>query len=128
MIWTALLAARSFLAKIPWPVWAIAAVLLTGWLYGNHRYSEGVADERAKWEAAAAKARAKAESANATAAETRIQDIVRNIDMERARNDAIDKAIPAGSPSTAPDAANRALGCQRLRASGQHAAAAKAGC
>ena len=120
MIWTALLAARSFLAKIPWPVWALAAVLLTGWLYGNARYSEGRSDERAKWEAAAAKARARAEEANATAAESRIQDIVRNIDMERARNDAIDKAIPAGT-SAAPDAANRALACRRLREAGINA-------
>lgn len=89
--------------------------------------SDGKAIEKAKWEKAQQDAKARAETANATAAESRIQDIVRNIDLERARNDAIDKAEPAGT-SAAPDAANRALGCQRLRASGQHAAAAKAGC
>lgn len=127
MIWTALSAAGAFLRRMPWQVWAIALALLCAFLWGRHQYSEGRADERAKWEAAAAKARARAEQANATAAESRIQDIVRNIDLERARNDAIDKAIPTGT-SQAPDAANRALGCARLRQAGQHAAAAKAGC
>ena len=120
MIWTALSAAGGFLKRLPWPVYAALAIVLCAFLWGRHQYSEGVSDERAKWEAAAAKARARAETANATAAESRIQDIVRNIDMERARNDAIDKAIPAGT-SAAPDAANRALACRRLREAGINA-------
>ena len=84
--------------------------------------SDGKAIEKAKWEKAQQDAKARAETANATAAESRIQDIVRNIDMERARNDAIDKAIPAGT-SAAPDAANRALACRRLREAGINASA-----
>lgn len=118
MILLKLRAVWALLKRVPWQVWLVAAVALTAILWGNHRYSEGRADERAKWEAAIAKARAKAEEANAASAEMRIEDIVKNIEAERARNEAIDQAIPAGSPSQAPDAANRALACARLRAAG----------
>ena len=114
MIWTALSAAGALLKRLPWPVYAIALALLCAFLWGRHQYSEGRSDERAKWEAAAAKAKARAETANATAAESRIQDIVRNIDLERARNDAIDKA----EPGKAPDDASVRLNCQRLRQAG----------
>lgn len=118
MILLKLRAVWALLKRVPWQVWLVVAVALTALLWGNHRYSEGRADERAKWEAAMADARAKAEEANAASAEMRIEDIVKNIEAERARNEAIDQAIPAGSPSQAPDAANRALACARLRAAG----------
>lgn len=118
MIWTALLAARSFLAKIPWQVWLLAAVLLTGWLWGNHRYDQGVDRERARWEAAAAKAKARADAATLTAGEQRATDTIRNTVAERARTDAI---------AANPDDPRLGLNCQRLRAAGLDAPAACAG-
>lgn len=48
MIWTALTVARGFLAKIPWQLYGIAALIAVAWFYGNHRYAEGVEDERAE--------------------------------------------------------------------------------
>lgn len=114
MILLKLRAVWALLKRVPWQVWLVAAVALTALLWGNHRYSEGRGDERAKWEAAMADARAKAEEANAASAEMRIEDIVKNIEAERARNEAIDQA----EPDTAPDDANRRLGCERLRQAG----------
>lgn len=119
MIWTALIAARSFLAKIPWQVWAVAAVLLSAWLWGNHRYEQGVDHERARWEAAAAKAQKRADKATVTAGEQRAADTIRNHDADTARKEAI---------NASPDDPYRALACHRLHAAGQHAAAAEAGC
>lgn len=88
MIWTALLAARSFLAKVPWQAWAIAAVLATGWFYGNHRHSQGIADERARWVAMQAEAKAVADEATIEAAGQRTTDTIRNTEAERIRNEA----------------------------------------
>jgi len=45
----ALAIARRF-----WPALAIAAVLLSLWLWGNHREGQGIAQERASWQAAGA--------------------------------------------------------------------------
>lgn len=53
----------SFLRAIPWQAWAVAAVLLIGWRYGEHRYDAGVADENGRWLAAQAKADADAKAA-----------------------------------------------------------------
>lgn len=113
MIWTALLTARSFLAKIPWPVWAIAAVLLTGWLYGNHRYSEGYDDREAEYAAARAKAVEQARTTDRKASDRRAADATRLTNDSNARKEAIDNAEPDTT-----DAAGRALACQRLRAAG----------
>lgn len=53
----------GFLRAIPWQAWAVAAVLLVGWRYGEHLYDAGVADENARWVAAQAKADADAKAA-----------------------------------------------------------------
>lgn len=55
--------AWSFLRAIPWQAWAVAAVLLIGWRYGEHRYDAGVAAENGRWMAAQAKADADAKAA-----------------------------------------------------------------
>lgn len=34
-------AVGGFLRAIPWPVWAVAALLFVGWRYGAHRYEAG---------------------------------------------------------------------------------------
>lgn len=50
---------RGFLSRLPWQVWAALGIVLSAWLWGNHRYSQGVHHERAKWEELVAKAKAK---------------------------------------------------------------------
>lgn len=70
MIYTALLAARSFLAKIPWQIWLVLAVLISAWLWGNHRYVQGRDDLEAEYAAARAQAVAKARKADGVATET----------------------------------------------------------
>jgi len=42
---------KAVFAAIPWPVYALAALLLAGWLYGNHRESVGEARVQAAWDA-----------------------------------------------------------------------------
>lgn len=106
MIWALLTTVRGFLAKIPWQVWLVLAVLLSAWLWGNHRYDQGVDRERGRWEAAAAEAKARANASTITAAERRSTDTIRNTEAERARTDAI---------AANPDDPYRALACQRLR-------------
>lgn len=53
----------GFLRAIPWQAWAVAAVLLVGWRYGEHRYDAGVADENARWVDAQAEADRQAQAA-----------------------------------------------------------------
>lgn len=67
MIVSALLAARAFLAKLPWQLWVVLAVLLTAWLWGNHRYSQGYAASEAKHAETARKAVTKARTADEAA-------------------------------------------------------------
>jgi hypothetical protein len=95
MIWTAITAARAFLSKIPWQVWLVAAVLLTGFLWGNHRYSEGRADVEAEYAAARAKALAQARKADATARDTVDRDkALSGAEIERGREAAADADDP----------------------------------
>lgn len=56
-------AAWGFLRAIPWQAWVVAAVLLIGWRYGEHRYDAGVAAENKRWVDAQAKADADAKAA-----------------------------------------------------------------
>lgn len=70
MIWTALLTARSFLAKIPWQVWLVLAVLVSAWVWGNHRFDQGYATRSDEYAAAAAEAERKARKADAAATDT----------------------------------------------------------
>jgi hypothetical protein len=101
---------------VPWPVWLALAVLLTGWIYGNHRYAEGTQAERARWEARAAIAKAEADAATITAAETRATDTERNRADDQARMDA------------ARTGGRRAANCERLRQARPDFDAAAAGC
>lgn len=58
-------AIRKGLGKVPWQVWAVAALAAAFWLYGHHQYTAGVADENARWTAAQAKADQDARAAQA---------------------------------------------------------------
>lgn len=98
----------GLLKRVPWQAWLVLALLLAAWLYGNHRYGEGRADERAKWEAAQAKAKARADKATVSAGESRARDTIRNHEAEKARTDAIDDS---------PDP-RLGLNCERLRQAG----------
>lgn len=51
---TWLLAARAFLARIPWQAWAGIGLLLAVWLYGNHRAEQGYQRGMVKYEASEA--------------------------------------------------------------------------
>src|SRR5690349_48528 len=102
MIAAWLFGARAFLARVPWQVWAAAAVLLTAWLWGNHRYAQGEAAEKSRWELAAAVAKAKADKATVAAADKRAADTIINTIAQEARN----VAIAAAEPGQAPDDAN----------------------
>ena len=88
MIWTAFAAVSEFLKRVPWQVWAIAAILVTAWVWGNHRYSQGVDDERDRWEARQAEAKERGGKATVTAGDQRATDTIRNTEAERARNEA----------------------------------------
>lgn len=59
-------AVGGFLRAIPWQVYAVAALLAVGWLYGQHQYNAGVDAENARWTDAQADADAKAKAAEAT--------------------------------------------------------------
>jgi hypothetical protein len=106
MIWTALSLVGGFLKRMPWQVWAAAAVVLTVWLWGNHRYSQGVHHERAQWEAAQAAAVELGRKADVVAADQRAADTITNTEAAKGRTDAI-LANPVDP--------YRALACQRLR-------------
>lgn len=111
--------AWSFLRAIPWQAWAVAAVLLIGWRYGEHRYDAGVADENARWVTAQAKADAEAKDAeearNKAAAvvntETSQQAHEATVEtrtetasaVERVRYEIRTIEVPAGCPTALPD-------------------------
>lgn len=101
MTWA--LAAWSFLKRMPWQVWAVAGLLLAAWLWGNHRYSQGIHTERARWEAAAQKAKDRAREADVDAANTRAVDEKENTDASNERKEGI------------RDAGRDGLNCARLR-------------
>lgn len=67
MTWLAVKAffggAWKFLRAVPWQAWLVAAVLLVGWRWGEHRYDAGVAAESARWVAAQAEADRQAKAA-----------------------------------------------------------------
>lgn len=54
---------KAVFAAIPWPVYAAAALLLAGWLYGNHRESVGEDRVQAEWDAEKAQIAAEREKA-----------------------------------------------------------------
>lgn len=60
----------AFLKRVPWQVYAALAIILTAWAWGNHRYSEGVADNEAKHAEIARKAAEKARKADGVARDT----------------------------------------------------------
>lgn len=111
--------AWSFLRAIPWQAWAVAAVLLIGWRYGEHRYDAGVADEKARWVAAQVKADAEAkaaeeardkaaESINADTSQQAHEAAVESrtetaTAVERVRYEIRTIEVPAGCPTALPD-------------------------
>lgn len=106
MIWTALATVSGFLKRVPWQVWLVLAVLLSAWLWGNHRYSEGVEAERDRWEIAQQKAKERAQASSVNAADQRAVDQERNSGNDEARQDA------------ARDGGRVAANCERLRQAG----------
>lgn len=60
-----LLAIGKGLRAIPWQVYAVAALALAVWLYGEHQYNAGVDAENARWTAAQVEADRKAKEAEA---------------------------------------------------------------
>lgn len=57
--------AWGILRAIPWQAWLVAALLLAGWRYGEHRAEQATAACDARWEVAQAEADRKAEEATA---------------------------------------------------------------
>lgn len=95
-----LTAARAFAAKLPWQVCAALGIILSAWLWGNHRYSQGVHHERAKWEELVAKAKAKeAESERRAQANHETREEGRRVSSDALRQKA-DEA-PEGSKTKA---------------------------
>jgi len=45
MFASGLAVALGFLKRVPWQLWAVLAVIATGWFYGDYRYAEGRDDE-----------------------------------------------------------------------------------
>lgn len=50
----------AFLKRVPWQVWCGIAVVLTAWVWGNHREAEGRAEERREIAAELAEAKQEA--------------------------------------------------------------------
>lgn len=103
MIWTALATIGGAAKRVPWQIWAIAGILLTAWLWGNHRYSQGYDARTAEYEAAAQKAKDRARDADVKAADSRALDTERNDDADDARREA------------ARTGGRDAVNCERLR-------------
>ena len=103
MISAGLLTAWQFVKNLPWQLWLVLAVIATGWFYGNARYNDGVAEERARWEAKVQEAKDRAKDADVGAADQRAKDAERNDDASDARKDAI------------RDNGRTGLNCERLR-------------
>ena len=57
--------AWGILRAIPWQAWLVAALLLAGWRYGEHRAEQATTACDARWEAAQAEADRQAEEAAA---------------------------------------------------------------
>lgn len=70
----ALKKAKAVLTAIPWPVYALAALVAAFWLYGNHR--EGVGEDRvqAAWDAEKARLAAEVAAAEKSAREKEARD------------------------------------------------------
>lgn len=64
---TFLLGALGLLKRIPWQLYAAAAILLAGWMHGNWRYADGRDDERARWETVVQEAKDRAVAAERAA-------------------------------------------------------------
>lgn len=64
---TFLLGALGLLKRIPWQIYAAAAILLAGWMHGNWRYADGRDDERARWETVVQEAKDRAVAAERAA-------------------------------------------------------------
>lgn len=60
--------ALAWLARLPWQVWAVAALCVALWAFGHWRYSEGRAEVQARWDAAEAVHAANAKAALEAAA------------------------------------------------------------
>lgn len=113
MIWAPIAAIGAFLKRLPWQVWAIAAILVTSWVWGEIQHDRGYDKRTAEYEAAQRKEEARARKDDAKAAQRREENRIKNEGKDNARQEAIDNA-----PDDTTDAAGRALACERLRQAG----------
>lgn len=65
MIWTALATVGNVARKVPWQVWAVLGILVTAWVWGNHRYDAGYDARSEEYRQAALEAVQKARKADA---------------------------------------------------------------
>lgn len=124
MTWIA--AALAFAKRIPFWAYGIAALLLAGWLYGNHRYAEGRDDERAKWERVVEEAEDRAAAAERAAQAAheqreRVREVRTNTIREVARK--ADNANPEAAGRACGPVTSSVLGELRREAGNQQHAA-----
>lgn len=109
----------SVFARVPWQAWLFIALVAAFWWHGERRYDAGVSDERARWQAAQAKATAKAadksarrdeaaRAANADAGKQAAQAVTETrtqtaAAVERVRYETRTIYVPAGCPTALPD-------------------------
>lgn len=70
-----------FLKGIPLWVWAVIALLVAGWLYGQHQYGAGESARQAQWDAQ--KAKDQAEIARLTALRSKVTVKVETVYVDR---------------------------------------------
>lgn len=96
--------AARFARSVPWQVYAALAIIATAWLWGNHRYSQGVADEAADRDAAIAAAVLDAiEAERAAQAAFEASEAERQADTADLR-EAVDEAPEGGKTAAVLDA------------------------
>ena len=104
-------AVGGFLRAIPWPVWAVAAVLFVGWRYGEGRYDAG-------YDAGAASNAAVIDAANAQIRELSRKLTDQNASIEDAKRKAKEardaaKVAEAVADATKKDADDDAAAWQK---------------
>ena len=99
-----LFAVGSFLKRVPWWAWIALGLFLAAVAWGEHRYSQGVADEAADRDAAIAAAVLVAiEAERAAQAAFEASEAERQADTEDLR-EAVDEAPEGGKTAAVLDA------------------------